>query len=155
MDYEIAQVELTATPTAVVRGTTPQAQIPDFLGSAFGEVMRVLIAQGVQPTGMPYGCYSPPADGVFELEAGFATGSPVQPTGRVEASEHPGGSAIQVLHRGSYDEVGAAYEAAERWMSEQGWESIGAPWEEYLDDASVPEPRTLVTWPSRPRAGLA
>lgn len=153
MDYEITQIELTHTPTAVIRGTVPEAEISGFLGSAFGEVMAALMAQGLTPTGMPFGCYSPPADGVFELEAGFSTSVPVTPVGRVVASAHPGGSAIQILHRGAYEGVGAAYQAAEQWMAAQGWESTGSPWEEYLDEPSVPQPRTLVTWPSGPRSG--
>lgn len=150
MEYHVEQIELTERPTAVVRGLVAEEQIPDFLGGVFAEVMEVIQAQGRQPGGMPFGCYVPTANGV-EIEAGFPTSAAVTPTGRVVASSLPGGPAIRVLHKGPYDAVTAAYDAAEAWLVDSPWESAGPPWEEYLDGPEVPEPRTVVYVPCRPR----
>ncbi len=150
MTYEIERVDLIAQPSAVVRGQVPHDGIPDFLGGSFGEVMGVLGAQGIQPAGPPFGCYVATADG-FDVEAGFPTSAPVQPAGRVVPSTLPGGTAVQVLYRGSYAGVAAAYEAGEEWLAEQGWEATSPPWESYLDEPDVPEPRTLVSLPCRAR----
>jgi effector-binding domain-containing protein len=150
MEYQVEQVELAPQHSAVVRGEVRHDGVAEFLGGAFGEVMGVLAAQVVQPAGPPFGRYVPTSDG-FEVEAGFPTGAPVQPTGRVVASSLPGGPAAQVLHRGPYAEVAAAYQAAEAWLAGRGWDASATPWESYLDDPEVAEPRTVVSMPFRPR----
>lgn len=150
MGYEIEQVQVDEQPTAVVRGLVPMEGIAEFLGSAFGEVMSVVAAQGGSVVGPPFGCYEPTPAG-FKVEAGFPVGEAVVAEGRVEASVLPGGPAVTVLHRGAYGEVAGAYHAAEQWAAQNDWESTGVPWEAYLDEPDVPEPRTLVYWPARPR----
>ena len=46
---------------------------------------------------------------------------------RVHPITLPGGSALAVLHRGPYAELGEAYRAAEKWMAENDWTPTGAP----------------------------
>ncbi len=150
MEYHVEQVELAEQPTAVVRGLMQAEEIPGFLGPVFGEVMAVVGAQGLHPTGMPFGCYvrTPPG---FEVEAGFPTSGPVTPAGRVVPSAIPAGPAVRVLHQGPYSAVTQAYQAAEAWLVDNGWEATGPPWETYLDGPEVAEPRTMVYLPCRPR----
>ena len=150
MDYIVEQIELTGQPTAVVRGLVREDGVAAFLGGAFGEVLGVLDAQGLRPDGMPFGCYVPTPDGI-QIEAGFPTPAPVEPAGRVVPAALPVGPAIQVVHRGPYQAVVAAYAAANSWIAEHGWEATGPPWEAYLDGPEVPEPRTVVYLPCRPR----
>jgi len=149
MEYHVDRIDLEAQPTAVVRGIVAQEAIAEFLGGAFGEVIGAISAQGLAPAGPPFGCYVPTAEG-FEIEAGFPASAPIAPTGRVVASELPGGTALVVLHRGPYAAVSAAYTAAEDWLADNAWESTGQPWEAYLDGPEVAEPRTLVHVPIRP-----
>ena len=149
MEYHVDRIDLEAQPTAVVRGIVAQEAIAEFLGGAFGEVIGAISAQGLAPAGPPFGCYVPTAEG-FEIEAGFPASAPIAPTGRVVASELPGGTALVVLHRGPYAAVSMAYTAAEDWLADNAWESTGQPWEAYLDGPEVAEPRTLVHVPIRP-----
>jgi effector-binding domain-containing protein len=83
------------------------------------------------------------------VEAGFPSTGPVTAAGRVEPGELPGGPAAEVLHRGDYGGVGAAYEAAATWVAEKQYTPNGDPWEAYLDEPGVAEPRTLVHLPYR------
>ena len=146
MTYDVQLVELQAQPTAVVCGSEPVEGIVAFLGRAYGEVMRVIGSQGAAPSGMPFARYRL-GDGVFEIEAGFPVSAPVSGEGDVEAGELPAGTAAQTLHVGSYDTVDQAYEAVEAWLAANGWQPTGAPWEQYLDEPTVAQPRTLVTFP--------
>ncbi len=150
MDHHVEHVELDEQPTAVVHALVPKEGIAEFLGGAFGEVMGVIGAQGLRPDGMPFGCYVPTPDG-FQVEAGFPTSARVEPAGRVVPSVLPKGHAVVVQHKGPYSGVGAAYEAAEAWLADNGWEGTGPPWEAYLDGPEVAEPRTNVYHPCRPR----
>lgn len=135
--------------TAVVRGQASVDDIAGFLGGVFGEVMAVLGSQGVAPAGPPFARYDM-VEGGFRIEAGFPTSGPVVPVGRVEVSSLPGGEQVQVMHRGPYAEVAAAWAAAEAWIAEQGLAVAASPWESYLDGPEVEAPRTLVHLPVRP-----
>lgn len=144
--YDVAVEELQPQPAAVVRGHVDLAGLPEFLGSAFSDVLRTLGAQDLVPAGPPFARYRPSADG-FDVEAGFPTAEPLVPAGRVEVEMLPGGPTASVLHRGAYDAVPAAYDAASRWLNDNGYVPAGAPWETYLDEPEVAEPRTVVHMP--------
>jgi effector-binding domain-containing protein len=147
--YEVAVEELEPQPAAVVREHVDVAGLPEFLGTAFSDVMRALGAQGLAPAGPPFARYRPDADG-FDVEAGFPTFERLVPAGRVDVELLPGGLTAIVLHRGAYDAVAAAYDAATSWLADNGYVPAGEPWESYLDDPEVAEPRTLVHMPCRP-----
>jgi effector-binding domain-containing protein len=150
MRYETQFVDLQAQHTAVVRAQVTVEEMPEFLGSAFGEIIRALDKQGLHPTGAPFGRYRVLEEGGFEAEVGFPCSDVVKPEGRVEAAELPAGRVARTMHVGAYDDVGAAYEAAISWLIEEGYVTVGAPWESYLDGPEVPEPRTEVFVPCEP-----
>ena len=145
---EIAPVVLGPQPAAVVRGHVEQQDLPAFLGAAFGETMQVITAQQHAPAGPPFARYRISGT-AFDVEAGFPSTGPISAAGRVESAEIAGGTAVEVLYRGDYSGVGAAYEEAERWLAEKGYTPDGEPWEAYLDGPEAAEPRTLVHLPYR------
>lgn len=147
---DVELVELRPRPVAVVRDRVPVAGLPAFLGGAFGEVVALLDRQGLAAAGPPFARYGVPVGEVVDLEAGFPASGPVRAEGRVVAGDLPGGPAAQVLHRGDYSGVGAAYDAVSRWLEEHGHRPAGPPWESYLDGPDVAEPRTVVTLPCLP-----
>ncbi|MEI6621540.1 MAG: GyrI-like domain-containing protein [Actinomycetes bacterium] len=150
MEYEIRIVDVEAQPAAVVRGEVGLAAIGQFVGDAFARVMQVAAAQGLAITGAPFGRFEPRGD-TFGVAAGFPVSQlPVGQDG-VEPIELPAGPTAQVMHQGPYDGVSAAYRAIEEWGREHDYEASAPPWECYLDGPEVPEPRTLVVAPCRPR----
>ena len=54
---------------------------------------------------------------------------------------------LQVGRAEAVGAVAAAYEAGAQWMTENGYEPAGDPWESYLDGPEVAEPRTAVFMP--------
>lgn len=148
LTYRVELVDRVPQEVAVVRGHVTVAEIPGFLGTAFGEVIQTLSAQGLAPAGPPFGRFVPGGDG-FDVEAGFPSTGSVTPAGRVVASELPGGPTAQVMHKGGYGEVAAAYQAAVEWVDEHGYAATAPPWETYLDEPGVAEPRTVVSLPCR------
>lgn len=151
MSYEIHLADLQRRPVAVIRGHVRQEDITEFLGGAFAEVLAALGQQGLPPAGPPFGRYVPGDDG-FQVEAGFPVDQPVETQGRVVPDELPGGTAAYTLHTGAYDGVGAAYTAAEDWLTDNGLVVSGGAWETYLDGPEVPQPRTEVFVPCAPIA---
>ena len=146
MGYDMELVDLQEQRTAVVRGHVPYAGIAEFLGAAFGEVAEALESQAVGTAGPPFAQYAVRSDG-FEIEAGFPTSAPIEPTGRVRAGVLPGGRVARTLHQGPYSEVAAAYDALGAWLADDGYRPAGAPWESYLDGPDVAQPRTMVYFP--------
>lgn len=143
-------VDLQEQHVAIVKGHVTVDEMPEFLGGAFSEVINVLDEQGLHPTGAPFGRYSMPEGGAFDAEIGFPCNDVVKPEGRVEACDLPGGRVARTMHVGPYGDVGAAYEAAIAWLTEEGYVVEGRPWECYLDGPEVAEPRTEVFIPCTP-----
>jgi effector-binding domain-containing protein len=142
--------EVTTQPAAVVRGHAGSADLPAFLGGAFDAVLHALADQHRLPAGPPFARYRANADG-FDVEAGFPADGPVEAAGQVVATELPGGRTATAVHRGSYETLGRTYDLVTAWLGEHRFESAGEPWESYLDEPGVPEPRTLVSFPCRER----
>jgi effector-binding domain-containing protein len=136
-------------PAAVVRGHATEAELPAFLGGAFGEVMAQLGAQQVAAAGPPFARYWP-TDGGFDVEAGFPSTGPVSAAGRVVSAVLPGGVVATTVHRGDYAGLGQTYSEIEEWLPAHGYTPIGTPWESYLDGPEVAEPRTQVSFPCAP-----
>jgi hypothetical protein len=132
--------------TAVVRAHVASDGIADFLGSAYSEIMIALDEQDLTPAGPPFGRWQPQGDG-FEAEAGFPSTGPIAPAGRVQPGMLPGGLAATAVHRGDYAGLGATYRLLSDWVADHGYVTTGQPWECYLDEPGVPEPRTQVYLP--------
>lgn len=147
MTHDVTLADLQEQHTAVVRAEVPHDGIAEFLGGTFGEVIGVISAQGLEPSGMPFGRYRPLEGGGWDIEAGFPVPRAIEPAGRVQPSTLPGGHAARVMHRGAYDAVAGAYEAAMAWVVENGFAMNGDPWECYLDGPEVAEPRTEIFVP--------
>lgn len=144
--YDISRADLQPQHVAVVRAHVPREGVGEFVAGAFGEVMRVVGDQGRRVVGMPFGRYHVTPDG-FDAEAGFPVDAPVERAGRVEAGELPGGPVAHLVYKGPYDGVGAAYQAAVDWVIDNGDQVAADPWECYLDEPGVAEPRTEVFVP--------
>ena len=121
-------------------------EIADLLNSAFPEIFGVLQAQGVQIAGPPFAQYGM-GEEAFDVTAGFPVATAVEPTGRVEMGELPGGEVATTVHVGSYEGLAGAFHAVTEWAATNGRHIAGDPRESYLDGPEVPEPRTMVCFP--------
>ncbi|HEU5484826.1 MAG TPA: GyrI-like domain-containing protein [Microlunatus sp.] len=142
-------VDIALQPVAVIRGRATTEEISGFLGAAFAEVLAVLEHQQHSPAGPPFGRYLPESAGTFDIVAGFPSSGVIEPAGRVEPDELPGGHVARIVYRGDYAGVGKAYEALRNWVDQHGYVSTGPAWESYLDEPDVPEPRTMIQLPCR------
>lgn len=144
---DVTVVDLPEQPTAVVRGRVAPDGIAGFLGEAFSAVGSVVPAQGRRFTGPPFARYWSMDETGWDLEAGFPVDAAVAPERGVVPSSLPPGRAARLVHTGPYDTVGRAWRALSDWVVDHGYAATEAPWECYLDEPGVAEPRTVIMMP--------
>ena len=147
MEHDITVVDLTAQPTAVVRSHAAPETIADVLGRAYDVEARVVAVQGRRLVGPPFARYLTMGKGGWDLEAGFPVDAPVVADGDVVPGTLPGGTAATLVHVGPYDTIGEAWSRASTWLVDHGYAATDAPWECYLDEPGVEQPRTLIMMP--------
>lgn len=123
-------------PSAVVRGTVPAEELPDFYDGAFGPIAEVLQRQGVAPAGAAFGFYFRIPAETVELEVGFPTTGQIADDGDVLGSHLPAGTVARAVHAGGYETLGESWGALVAWVEAQGRVPEGRMWEVYLTEPS-------------------
>ena len=83
---------------------------------------------------MPFAIYHSMDGDMVDFECGIPTVSPMESVGRAQAGGLPGGTVATVTHMGPYDALRQTWAALTEWMSSQGLQPAGAPWEVYVTD---------------------
>lgn len=149
------EVKLRERGRAIVlakRANVRVREIGPTLGAAFGQVYGYLDNLGVRPTAPPFVIYHGmpgPFDLPFEIEICAPLGGPIDPPEGWRLLDLPAGIFASVVHVGSYETVGAAYDELEAWIAEHGYAIHGAPREVYLSEPGTApaETRTVVELP--------
>jgi effector-binding domain-containing protein len=131
-DPELA--DLTETPTAVIHGVVPMAEIAEFFDRSFSELASVLDGQGIAPTGPAFARYAGPPGATADLEVGFPVRAPVSPAGQVHPSSLPAGRVARMVHAGGYDQLGGTWARLGAWIAEQGLAPGTDLWEVYVTE---------------------
>jgi effector-binding domain-containing protein len=154
MDYEVTLKETASEHLASVRGIYPISQLAEAMPKAFAQVMKVLTAQGVQPSGGAITVYHGWSSDTVDAEIGFTIRGvffPQEPKGAVRASRIPGGRVLFAAHVGPYEQLEAAYRAIQAYAEENGLQLAETMWEKYLTDPAqepdLTKHLTEVYWP--------
>ena len=115
------------------------------------KVSGYIVSKGEKPSGPPISRFLEYREDEVCLEAGVPVGKPMEGEGDIRLSELPAGIVAHTVHTGPYDELMKVYPAIYEWLTTQGKQSAGAPWEVYLTDpGNEPDPKkwqTEVNWP--------
>jgi effector-binding domain-containing protein len=130
MDYDVRRVSVAARPTAVVARTTTWEEFPKLWMQLLDRVYEFLRGSEVQQSGHNVMLY---LDDRPSVEVGVEVDRPFAAEGEVVASVLPAGDTATTIHRGPYDQLGAAHGAVKQWCAEQGYELAGPLWELYGD----------------------
>lgn len=144
MDDEVYLATVGARPTAVVAAATTWDEFPRLWPQLLGEVWDCLHASGIHQ-----GCRNVMLylDDAPNVEVGVLLDQPCPLSGRVRASALPAGTVARTVHRGPFQEVGRAHDAAVRWCAEHGRRLHGTRWEVYGPHDDDPARQwTEVSW---------
>lgn len=142
--------ELDSATVATLRETVRMEELTGFFDRAYHAVMAALTRQGVSPVGPPVGIYFGMPSETVDVAAGFPVAAPIEPDGDVGVTRLPAGRVVEVIHRGSYDEMGRTYQRLAEWMQAHGVTPREVMWETYETEPDLADPsnmRTLITWP--------
>ena len=150
MDYEITEKEL--DPQLVLAHHTPvtMATMGDGVGAAFGVLVEHAAKTGAQWAGPPFILYPEVCDGEFEIVVCMPVVPGASDGERVAVERVPGGTVASTVHLGPYNEIGKAYTALQKWMTDAGRRPAGMVREVYLNDPDAVPPEELLTeidWP--------
>ena len=145
MTYQCQLLDRQSQPTLAVRTRSSVQDLPQVLGRAWGAIIQHAGRMGVQPSGPPFVAYHNMEMQDLDLEIGFPFAQKLKGEGELLAGEIPGGKAAGCLHVGPYDQVGAAYEALQKWMEANGYTPSGVVYEFYLKDPHSTPPAELQT----------
>jgi effector-binding domain-containing protein len=150
MDYEVAEKDLAPQLALTRRTHVTMPTIAEGIGAGFGVLMEHAGKTGAQWAGPPFVLYPEDCGDEFEMVICM----PVVPGAAggegVELEEIPGGLVATTTHVGPYREVGKAYTAMQKWMTDNGRRPAGMVREVYLNDpGDVPESDLLteIDWP--------
>jgi effector-binding domain-containing protein len=127
-------ITVDASPTMVVRGLVPAAELPSFFDRSFSALGEALGRLAVEPAGPPFSFSVRPPGDTSDLEVGFPVREPVEAAGDVVPSSLPGGRVATVLHQGSYDGLPEAWGRLHEWIAQQGLAVTSGSWEVYLNE---------------------
>ena len=150
MDYEISEKELAPQLALTHRRTVTMPTIAENVGAGFGALMERGGQTGAQWAGPPFILYPEDCSGEFEMVVCMPVAPGATGGEGVELEEIPGGLVATTVHAGSYREIGDAYTALQKWMTDNGRRPAGMVREVYLNDpGEVPASDLLteVIWP--------
>jgi len=145
MEYRCELLDRPAQSTLVIRTRTPVQSLPQVVGQAYGAIMQYAGQLGLQPSGAPFVAYYNMDMADLDMEIGFPFEQKPEGKDNVLAGEIPGGKAAACLHVGPYNQLGAAYEALQKWMQANGYVPAGVAYEFYLNDPGATPPAELQT----------
>lgn len=129
---EVTEKMLEPQPVVVVRDRATVLHMSSVLVEALAEAVG---AAGERMSGPPFVRYLSMDGDEWEIAAGVPVSEAVEPAGRVEMDELPGGRAVSAWHVGPYDRMKTTYEALQGWLAANALREAGAPWEVYWSSA--------------------
>jgi effector-binding domain-containing protein len=136
-----------AQPAAVIHLTIPRAAMMAEFGPALEEILTILSAQFVEPTGPAFAHHLTTSPDTFDFELGLPINGAITGEGRVRPGELPARERVaHAVYTGGYEGLYAAWGEFSEWMKAQGLKPAGDLWEIYAyGPQSNPDPKTWRT----------
>jgi len=147
----VEQVEVEPVTVAFIPATSARDEqaIAAAIGGAYGQVGLFLSKNKVKQAGAPITINRAWNESGYQFDAAIpidrTPDKPVAADSPVQIKQTYGGKALKVVHKGAYHGMEATYDKLTAWMAAYGYESAGAPWDEYVSDPGKTAEADLVT----------
>ena len=150
MEYDIAEKHLLPQLALTHRTSVTMETMGDRIGAAFGVLGAHGGKTGATWSGPPFILYPEECEGEFEITVCMPVAPGAQGGDGIDVEEVQGGTVASTVHVGPYNQVGPAYVALQKWMTDNGRRPAGMMREVYLNDPATVPPEQLMTevdWP--------
>ena len=150
MTYEVSEKELAPQMALTHRMRVTMPTIGERIGAGFDVLTEHAAKTGAQWAGPPFILYPETCEDEYEIVICMPVAPGATGGEDVALEEISGGRVATTMHVGPYPEVGKAYAALQKWMTDNGCRPAGAPREIYLNEpGKVPDAELLteVDWP--------
>src|SRR5260370_41877197 len=138
---------------AVIHLAIPRSKMVKVFGTAVGELMAALAAQGVEPVGAVFAHHLKMSPDIFDFELGVQVSAPVKASGRVKPGQLAAVKVARTVYSGRYEGLPSAWGEFDKWMRANGHEQAENLWEVYsVGPQSSPDPSNWRTELNRPLA---
>ncbi len=147
---EVNIINTTEQSALSIRGKVKMADISQYMGKVYGELMMEMRRNGWQGSGPPFAYYHSWVGDEIDVDCGIPVNSATAGSGRVRRFTLPAVRAARTVHIGPYMDIGKTYQTLERWIRDHGHEPADNMWESYLNDPAEVLPEKLMTeifWP--------
>ncbi|OPZ70447.1 MAG: Bacterial transcription activator, effector binding domain [Firmicutes bacterium ADurb.Bin456] len=131
-------------PALYIRTKTVLSNLPEVIGTAFGEIFNYLNQIGEQPADAPYTAYYNLDMQDLDVEMGFPVRVQLPGRGEIKSGAIPGGKIVSCMYKGPYAKMEEPYNNIFKWIGENGFEPKGVYYEYYYNSPDdVPENELL------------
>ncbi|MEI6455875.1 MAG: SRPBCC family protein [bacterium] len=132
-------IEETVMPSQtvlVIRDSAGPKEYEKVMGSAYGEIMAFIKKNKYQPKGSPFAVYLKWDSVTFfsVMDIGIPVVNAEKPSGRITIRQIPEQKVVKSIFTGPYDKTGPTYNVLMQYIREGNKETIGGPWEIYLNN---------------------
>lgn len=145
MNHKCELYDQSAQPILAIHTHGAVADLPKILGESYDAIMKYLHEIHEEPGGAPFVTYFNLDMQDLDIEIGFPVSKSLPGKDHIISKEMPAGKYASVLHKGPYPEMGAAYEALNRFMVENSIQPSGIVYEFYLNSPMEVPPDELKT----------
>ena len=144
MAFIMEIVETSKQPVVAVRTTTAVENLPNIVGPIYDEIVGYIMANKQEPLGPAFIAYYNMDMENLDIKIGFPVATALPGNDRIEAGFIPAGKKATTFHKGSYGDIGVAYQALSEYLVKAGYEATGVAYEYYYNSpGEVPESELL------------
>ena len=134
MDLEFSTTQIDPQPILGIRAQAKMQDLPNLMGAPLRG--GLWICKRERTAALRHALLPIPLHGQRVRGHGMRIARHLRPDGtdRIQAGELPGGTVATVIHKGPYEGLPQTWAALVEWISAQGLQPAGAPWEVYLTD---------------------
>jgi effector-binding domain-containing protein len=133
VEYSFSIHELGPQPIVSIRERRRTADIPEYMGRAFGTLFARLDELAIRPAGPPFAIYHEFSESTVDAEVCVPVPAIVVAGDSFESRQIPAATVVRTLHVGPYAELGDAYDAITSWLTTHEAEACGPIRERYLN----------------------
>ena len=122
----------------------PREEIRNVMEPGLKEIMGVLAAQGIEPSGPWFTHHFRMEPGIFDFEICVPVATPVKPAGRVEPGEWSAMTVARTIYQGPYGGLAAAWKEFNEWVASSRHTPAEDLWERYVSSPPRPARTELI-----------